>query len=127
MNPVEYLSAVKSLLLNSPLVVRHQILREYEGLQKSYIRARLTLTDESTLEFSEYIEPEAQAQFKITDYSFQWMDKDGHQIRRWDNTPHFPKLENFPHHIHMRADDVVSGQPVDIFGVLAEIEKTIAQ
>jgi len=127
MNPVEYLSAVKSLLLNSPLIARHQILREYEGLQKSYIRARLTFTDESILEFSEYIEPEAQDQSKITDYSFQWMDQDGNQIRRWDNTPHFPKLENFPHHVHKSTDNVVPGQPVDIFGVLAEIEKTIAQ
>ncbi len=125
MNPVEYLSAVKSLLLNSPLIARHQILREYEGLQKSYIRARLTLADDSLLEFSKYIELGAENQFKITDYSFQWMDKDGHQIRRWDNTPHFPKLKNFPHHVHIDADDVVPGQPMDIFGVLAEIGKTI--
>jgi hypothetical protein len=125
MNPVDYLSSVKSLLLNSPLITRYQIIREYEGLQKSYIRARLTLTDDSVLEFSEYIEPESEDEFKITDYSFQWMDKDGNHIRRWDNTPHFPKLKNFPHHIHGKKDDVISGKPIDIFGVLDEIEKTM--
>ncbi len=70
MNPVDYLSSVKSLLLNSPLITRYQIIREYEGLQKSYIRARLTLTDDSVLEFSEYIEPKSEDEFKITDYSF---------------------------------------------------------
>lgn len=125
MNPVDYLSSVKSLLLNSPLITRYQIIQEYEGLQKSYIRARLILTDESVLEFSEYMEPESEDEFKITDYSFQWMDKDGNQIRRWDNTPHFPKLKNFPHHIHVKDDDVISGKPIDIFGVLDEIEKTM--
>ena len=125
MNPVEYLSAIKSLLLNSPLIARHQIVREYEGLQKSYIRARLTLTDDSVLEFSEYIELGAKNQFKITDYSFQWMGKDGNQIRRWDNTPHFPKLEDFPHHIHVNANDVISSQPMDIFGVLNEIGRML--
>jgi hypothetical protein len=125
MDPVEYLSAVKNLLLNSPLIVRHQVIREYEGLQKSYIRARLTLTDDSLLEFSEYIEEGSEDEVKITDYSFQWMNKEGDQIRRWDNTPHYPKLKKFPHHVHVKEDDVISGKPIDIFGVLAEIEKTL--
>lgn len=125
MNPAEYLSSVKNLLLNSPLIVKHQVIREYEGLQKSYIRARLTLTDDSLLEFSEYIEEDAEDEVKITDYSFQWMDKDGNHIRRWDNTPHFPKLKNFPHHIHVKEDDVISGKPIDIFSVLDEIGKKI--
>lgn len=127
MNPAEYLSAVKNLLLNSPLIVRHQVVREYEGLQKSYIRARLTLSDDSLLEFSEYVEEDGEDDFKITDYSFQWMDKDGNQIRRWDNTPHFPKLKNFPYHIHVKEDDVISGKPIDIFGMLDEIEKILTR
>jgi hypothetical protein len=125
MNPVEYLSSIKGQLLNNPLITRHQIIREYEGLQKSYIRALLTLTDNSLLEFSEYIEEESEDEVKITDYSFQWMDKDGNQIRRWDNTPHFPKLKNFPHHIHVKEVDVISGKPIDIFGVLDEIKKAM--
>jgi hypothetical protein len=53
------------------------------------------------------------------------MDKDGNHIRRWDNTPHFPKLKNFPHHIHVKEDDVISGKPIDIFGVLDEVGKAM--
>jgi hypothetical protein len=113
--------------VNNPLIARYQIIREYEGLQKSYIRARLTLIDDGLLEFSEYIEPEAQDQFKITDYSFQWMDKDGNQVRRWDNTPHFPKLKNFPHHIHIGENEVAPGATVNIFMVLDEIAKIIGE
>jgi hypothetical protein len=126
MNPQEYLESVKNLLLNNPLISQYQITREYEGLEKSYIRARLTLTDGSLLEFAEYIEPDGK-HYKITDYSFQWMDVDGNQIRRWDNTPHFPKLKNFPHHIHISEEKVISGKPVDIFDVLDEIAKLIGK
>ncbi len=124
MNPQEYLESVKNLLLNNPLITQYQIIREYEGLEKSYIRARLTLTDSSFLEFAEYIEADAR-NFKITDYSFQWLDKDGNQVRRWDNTPHFPKLKNFPHHIHVSKEKVVSGKPINIFDVLNEIARII--
>ncbi len=74
------------------------------------------------MEFSEYIEAQAEDEYTITDYSFQWMDKDGKQLCRWDNTPHFPHLDNAPHHIHRSATEVVQGQPVDIFSVLDEME-----
>ena len=125
MNPMEYLVSIKNLLLTSSLIVDYKIFREYEGLEKSYIRARLILTDGSLLEFSEYAEAEARGGLKITDYSFQWMDKDMKQIRRWDNTPHFPKLKNFPHHVHLTEDKIISSKPVSIFDVLDEIAKTI--
>lgn len=124
MNPSEYLESIKNLLLTDYRIISHQIIREYEGLQKSYIRARLTLMDDSLLEFSEYIEQEAENEFEITDYSFQWMDKDGNQIQRWDNTKHFPKLKNFPRHVHISEDNIVLGEPINIFAVLDEVGKT---
>lgn len=124
MNPQEYLESVKSLLLNNTLISHYQIVREYEGLEKSYIRARLVLTDGSLLEFAEYIETHA-GNVKITDYSFHWMDEEGNQICRWNNTPHYPRLKNFPHHVHVGKEKVVSGKPVNIFDVLEEITKTI--
>lgn len=127
MNPMDYLAAVKNLLLTDYRIVSHQIIREYEGLQKSYIRARLTFIDDSFLEFSEYIEQGSENEIKITDYSFHWMNKDGDIIRRWDNTQHFPKLKNFPHHIHIGKDEVTPGAPTNIFAVVDEIAKIIGE
>jgi len=40
--------------------------------------------------------------------------------RRWDNTPHFPQLENAPRHIHI-GEQVFPGSPVSNFSVLDEI------
>lgn len=55
-------------------------------------------------------------------YSYHWADTEGRLIRRWDNTPHFPNLPGFPHHVHNgRAATVSPGQPVNVFTVLDEI------
>lgn len=125
MNPIDYLESVRNFLLTDSRINRHQIMREYEDVEKSYIRARLTLADESFLEFSEYIEQGTGDEIVITKYSYHWLDKDGKMLRRWDNTKHFPNLENFPHHVHASETDVTSGRPTNIFEVLDEIASTI--
>jgi len=122
MNPMDYLESVRKLLLTDFRIIRHQIFREFEESEKAYIRARLTLSDGSFLEFSEYIEQATEDAIQITDYSYHWIDKDGKFLRRWDNTRHHPHLENFPYHIHdSETDEVTSGKPVSIFAVLDEI------
>ena len=59
-------------------------------------------------------------EIQVVTYSYQWAAAENHLIKRWDNTPHFPNLPNFPHHIHDGAA-VIPGQPVDIFAVLDQI------
>lgn len=130
MNSMDYLESVRKFLLTDSRINGHQILREYEDVEKSYIRARLTLADESLLEFSEYIEQDTGDEIKITKYSYHWIGKDGRMLRRWDNTKHFPKLKNFPHHIHTPTgeteESVTPGAPTNIFAILDEIAKIIA-
>ena len=122
MNPMEYLESVRKLLLTDFRITGHQIVREFEELEKAYIRARLTLSDDSFLEFSEYIEQVSEDKIQITDYSYHWIDKDGKFLRRWDNTKHFPKLQNAPDHIHTpigeAEEEVTPGKPTNIFEVL---------
>ncbi|MBI3360724.1 MAG: hypothetical protein HY023_06400 [Chloroflexi bacterium] len=57
-------------------------------------------------------------------YSFQlYGDR---PLMRWDNTPHYPNLPNFPHHFH-DADNQVSSSPLtgdllsDVEIVLTEV------
>lgn len=94
MKPIDYLESVRKFLLTDSRVIKHQIIREYEDVGKSYIRARLTLANESFLEFSEYIEQDSGDEIKITKYSYHWIGKDGKMLRRWDNTKHFSNLKN---------------------------------
>jgi hypothetical protein len=52
------------------------------------------------------------------------MTTDGGLLCRWDNTPHFPQLPNFPCHRHEGSEDnVFDDEPRAIFAMLDEIER----
>lgn len=119
MNPTEYTESVRELLLTSPIVGSFHIVRQRATSVDAHIRARLVLIDGSLLEFSEYFHRTGEDQGQVITYSYQWQDAASYLIRRWDNTPHFPNLPGFPHHVHDElAGAVIPGEPVDIFFVL---------
>ena len=123
----EYLDSVKERLLIDTVVSSFQIVRERSTLTDGHLRARLTLTDGSLLEFSEYVQRSPNGQINVVTYSYHWTDAHGDLIRRWDNTPHFPDLAGFPHHIHDgRTNTVSPGKPVSIFTVLDEMARILA-
>lgn len=122
MTIAEYLASIKEHLLTDPLVSSFDVIRERLTLTDGHLRARLTLSDDSLLEISEYVQVSADGQIKVATYSYHLADRSGNLIRRWDNAPHFPTLSDFPHHIHDGPNDTVSsGQPMSIFVVLDEI------
>ncbi len=124
MTITEYLDSIKDRLLTDPVVSGFHVIRERSTLTDGHLRARLTLTDDSWLEFSEYVQRSSGGQINVVTYSYHWADVHGDLIRRWDNTPHFPSLPGFPHHIHdERIGSVKSGQPVNIFDVIDEISQ----
>ncbi len=118
---------VKERRLSDPMVSGLRIIRERATLTDSHLRARLTCTDGSQLEFSEYVQRSSDDQINVITYSFHWVDAHGNLVQRWDNTPHFPDLPDFPHHVHTETGDVLgSGQPVSIFVVLDEVAQRMA-
>lgn len=125
MKIADYFETIKDRLLIVSFVADFKISKQVDRSKNGHFRARVTFTDNSQLEFSEFVEQNADDEIQVVTYSYHWSDENDNVIRRWDNTPHFPKLKNFPHHIHVKEDDVTSGKPIDIFGVLDEIEKTM--
>ena len=122
MNTAEYVEGVKTRLLTDLLVTAFMIRRERVTAVDAHLRVRLELADGSLLEFSEYVQHGASGEIAVVTYSYHWVDAEDKLILRWDNTPHFPGLANFPHHIHQGDDNTVApGQPVDIFSVLDQI------
>ena len=126
MKVAEYFEAVKDHLFAASFVDDFKILKQVDRSKNGHLRARITFTDYSQLEFSEFVEQNADDEIQLVTYSYQWLDENDNLIRRWDNTPHFPKLNNFPHHVHLTEGEVISGKPVNIFDVLDEIARTIA-
>jgi hypothetical protein len=58
---------------------------------------------------------------KLRRYSFHVFNKE-QMIVRWDNTPHYPNLEGFPHHKH-EGKTVIGSDEMTINGVLEQLEK----
>lgn len=125
MKVAEYFESIKDRLFALPFVADFKTLKQVDRSKNGHIRAHATFTDNSQVEFSEFVEQNVDDEIQAITYSYHWSDGNDILIRRWDNTPHFPKLKNFPHHIHIKEDNVIPGKPIDIFGVLDEIESTL--
>lgn len=122
MSPAEYLVAVKEYILGDSRVERFSVIRERVSVADAHLRAHVVFADRSQLEFSEYVQHAPNGQIEVVTYSYHWTSQENHLIRRWDNTPHFPGLPGFPHHIHDGADNsVVPGRALNILDVLTEI------
>lgn len=127
MTPAEYLDSIKERLLTDSVVTAFHIRRERYTVVDGHIRVRASIVDGSLLEFSEYVDRTQDDQMRVTVYSYHWETAAGDLIYRWDNTPHFPNLPGFPHHIHDgRSDTVQPGQPMTIFSVLDHIQEMLA-
>ena len=61
-------------------------------------------------------------QLERLNYRYHFQDRQNNLIFRYDNTPHFPNLENFPHHKHLR-DGIMSSEEPTVVGVIEEAVK----
>ncbi len=126
MTPREYLDAVKARLIADPIVQHFSLRKERWTVQDGFLRARLTLVDGSMLEFGEYVQATASGDIEVVTYSYHWADVNGELRKRWDNTPHFPDLEGFPHHLHDGATGLVRpSHPMSILRVLDILAREI--
>ena len=127
MTIVEYQEQVKAHLISSSIVTSMQVVKERDELMDGHLRMRLTLTDDSRLEFSEHLVRQADKMVTIKVYSYHWTDAYHKLVRRWDNALHYPTLPGAPHHIHEGSEEnVLPGNPIDIYQVLDIIAQEIS-
>jgi hypothetical protein len=115
---------VKAILNASDLITSWQVLIEDETADRGLYKIRcrvLRAAYELELRF-------IQTENEII-YSYQlFTDR---PIMRWDNTPHFPALQSFPHHTHDESgatgESNLSGDPVqDLPNVLHQLRTLLA-
>lgn len=98
MNPIDYVESVKARLSTDSIVISFDVIREFSNLNEGFIRVRANLTNGDILDFSEFVK--RANDLELVNYRYQWLDKNKKHISRWDNALHYPKLKNFPHHVH---------------------------
>ena len=127
MTPDEYLAAIHLDLVESPIVVRYRVVRQRVTSQRGHLRVRIDLSNGDFLEAAEFFGLTLEG-IQVLDYRHQWMNGERTVMRkRWDSTPHYPDLENAPHHVHDGSEDRVRpDEPMSIQAVLVQIEWEIS-
>ena len=109
-----YLQGIDALLSASPLVrdveiVRRSI-RDTEFEKVLHYRYRVLLANGDFIEMTERV-LEAQGRLEVTKYRHHWQDRHSRLLKRWDNAPHYPAIDTFPHHLHNGTEDYVVPHP----------------
>lgn len=123
MKPGEYLESLLRLIAHHPMIVAWDCSKDVRTAREGFLKARLTFIDGSWLEFREFVNC-SESEPKKYAYAYHYQKGD-ELIFRYDNTPHHPQLESFPHHKHARTGLVLPCIEPNLTVVLEEIENTI--
>jgi hypothetical protein len=122
----DYLDAIKTRPMTDPSVAAFRVERERSTGTDGYMRVRVTLGDDSQLEFAEHAQLNADHQIDVVTHNYHWADSANRLIQRWDNTPHHPGLAGFPHHIHGPASNAPGpGRAMTVISVLDEVSQRL--
>lgn len=119
-----YFDEVLQSLIVSHIVSSFKVLKQEIGDEEGFIRIKSFLSDDSILEFAEYVAT-SKNNINVETYSYHWQRVDGSLIKRWDNVPHHKKIDTFPPHLHLAEGKTISSSGATLMKVLSEIEKAI--
>ena len=91
---------------------------EILAVNRVNLRVRVRFPSGYMLELNEAVIVE-KGQFMHLGYRYHFQDKQNNLVFRYDNTPHFPGLEGFPHHKHL-PDKVSGADEPSILNVIEE-------
>ena len=113
-----YLSDVEGEVrkLKGAYVERYE--EELLAVNRVNLRIRVRFPSGHMLELNEAVIVE-EGQFMHLGYRYHFQDKQNNLVFRYDNTPHFPGVEGFPHHKHL-PDKVSGAEGPSILNVIQE-------
>jgi len=109
---------------SSPIVLSSHIEKHFGPSGETlYLRGTLRFIDSSVLEIALFAAQGGRG-IVVDKYRFQYMGKDGGMIFRYDNAPHHPGIDSFPHHKHTPGRVLPSSLPA-VKDLLNEISAMI--
>jgi len=113
-----YLSDVEGEVrkLKGAYVERYE--EEILAVNRVNLRIRVRFPSGHMLELNEAVMVE-EGQFMHLGYRYHFQDEQNNLVFRYDNTPHFPGVEGFPHHKHL-PDKVSGTEKPSILNVIQE-------
>ena len=116
-----YVQSLLDIVVASPIVSTFDVTLDKRTAHLGLIRGELRFLDDSRLHFRELVEVKGHVIRQM--YSYHYQDAANTLLFRYDDTPHHPSLDTFPHHKHDRSEaNVVEAVPPCLAEVLREIE-----
>ena len=120
------LAEIETFLDRSPFVLARDLGYFTTSPVKAYIKGTVLFVDGSRLSIFEHFKKRGD-RLELTDYRYHYMAENHSIIFRYDNAPHYPGLERFPFHKHLRDGEVVPAGLPGFAAVLQEIEAHIVK
>ncbi|MGL4499646.1 MAG: toxin TumE [Planktothrix sp.] len=117
----DYLAQIEQAILQYRNIYVERYEEEILTPKRANLRIRLRFNQTYLLEINEAIII-TDNQLEFLDYRYHFQDENNCLIFRYDSTPHFPNLQNFPHHKHLQNDVIASEKP-EITQVLKEVNQ----
>ncbi len=98
------------------------VMVEFFDAHRGSFYCRVFFWDGSRLTIAETVDTRQGYPHK-TDYAYTYVNKEGQHVFRYDNAPHHPDLDNFPHHKHVGPSErPISAEQPTLSQIFAEIE-----
>lgn len=119
-----YRVELESVINTSPFVSSNSVTIDRKTNDIAFVSGTIELRDGTTLDFKEFIENKESGIEKYM-YAYNYRSHST-VIFRYDNSPdpRAKKLETFPHHKHLRNDEIIESREINLTDVLKEIERT---
>lgn len=115
-----YLQELFQIIAASPVTRTPNLTLDKRSSSMGFIRGEIYCVDGSELHFRELVDVKT-SPLRIM-YAYHYQGENKKLIFRFDNTEHFPKLPNFPHHKHTENEVIaIEGELPDLKMVLAKI------
>ena len=122
----EFVLDIEKTVDTSSIVLSSSIQKYYGPAEETvYLKGHLIIMDSSILEISMYV-IESPNELSIEKYRLHYRDGAGKLIFRYDNAPHHPELDAYPHHKHT-PNKITSSTMPSLKDVLNEISAYIIE
>ena len=121
----EYFQGIESQIADCIDIIETRLSKDKRSLHIGIIEGELLFTDESILYFIEFVN--VKEVIEVYKYSYQYQDRQGELIFRYDMAPHHREITTFPHHKHILLNKVIEASCPTLAQVLDEIHDMISQ
>lgn len=117
----DYFDKITSQLSRLPNIIDQKIeKKKINNLYYGIISGSVKMENDIYFEFLEVMNTHNNPDLKKNKYKYHLM-KDDNLIFRYDNAPHHPEIESFPHHKHLEGGKIISCSEPDIHNIVLEI------